>query len=567
MGGAADRSARGLAAPLLRIGSGRIIATARLATAGLALVAIWLDPTQPALYAGLAYALLLFYLFYAASLLLVIAGPGRRRDAADGPIAHAIDVAVILAMVFFTCGTTSPFFVFFNFLLLAGYLRWGWRGSVATAVPLLIGYAGVSYLSVAGISYRQGELDDFIVRLAYLAIAAAIIAYIGRGQEAMRNRLARLANWPAGGQESEAVGQCLAHAADCLGIDRLALVWLEKQGGRAGIHLWNGARAETRRKSRRWAEFVMPEDNEGGDLLYREAEARPRLTRRRPGASDRVARRKLSRLFRARSVLGVRIRTETGHGWLFAADARPRMGIEDEAVCHLVVARIGALMDDLDLHRRMREQAAREKTAELARDLHDGILQTLAGATLHLHDLRRLIRTQPERAGPKLDMVMELLAEEQRELRAVIGQLQPHRPRLPGATVPLGPQLERLVSRLAKQWRVEISCELQPRDAELPIRLSNQVRRIVSEALANAKRHSQANKAWLTVEIGQRDISLSIANDRPKRGEAPVPALLSAEALRRPKMLSERVAALGGNSDIQSSEDRVEVTVQLPRRT
>ena len=76
-----------------RIRAERLIAVARVGFAALSLLAIWLDPTEPAKHAGATYLSLELYVFYAA----VLAGwvwLSRRPPAVLGPVSHGLDLLV-----------------------------------------------------------------------------------------------------------------------------------------------------------------------------------------------------------------------------------------------------------------------------------------------------------------------------------------------------------------------------------------------------------------------------------------------------------------------------------------
>src|SRR5215211_4122187 len=115
------QQALSLAKPMVdasRTRADRIIALGRVALAGAALFAIWLDPAQPTRHQELTYALLAGYTAYA----LVVAGLALGR--------HVLDLLVFAALMYLTEGPTSPFFVLLTFAMLSATLRWQWQGAV-----------------------------------------------------------------------------------------------------------------------------------------------------------------------------------------------------------------------------------------------------------------------------------------------------------------------------------------------------------------------------------------------------------------------------------------------------
>ena len=117
--------------------SGRIIALGRLMLAIFYAIAISIDITHPARAPVFAYTLLFSYLIFAAAV-VGLTWRSWWRDAQLTGLAHAVDIIVFTALVFVTAGYTSPFFIFFIFLLLAAAIRWGWRETALTALLLVL---------------------------------------------------------------------------------------------------------------------------------------------------------------------------------------------------------------------------------------------------------------------------------------------------------------------------------------------------------------------------------------------------------------------------------------------
>ena len=123
--------------------SERLIALGRGVLAGLSLLAIWLDPSEPAKYAQSTYSLLAAYLAYAL-LLAAWAWTAGLIVVRLALVTHAIDGLIFTALIYLTEGPTSPFFVFFVFSLFAAALRWQWQGVLWTAFAILELAVGVA---------------------------------------------------------------------------------------------------------------------------------------------------------------------------------------------------------------------------------------------------------------------------------------------------------------------------------------------------------------------------------------------------------------------------------------
>jgi hypothetical protein len=139
----------------------RVLATARLFLASSALLAIYLDPTQPTHYAAVAYGLLALYLLY--SLLLFVVLPRKAEPSARfSQMTHVADVIWPVAVTLFTAGPDSPFFVLFSFVLLAAAYRWGFHETLLTAlaaVALLFVEALLVSFGSEATPLLQGEFE------------------------------------------------------------------------------------------------------------------------------------------------------------------------------------------------------------------------------------------------------------------------------------------------------------------------------------------------------------------------------------------------------------------------
>ena len=93
------------------------IAQGRVVLAAISLVGIWFDPTEPPAFALHVQTTLIFYALYALTILTVL--HWRVIHLVGGNIIHAVDIVVVTLLLFLSDGFSSPFLVFFTFVLLA----------------------------------------------------------------------------------------------------------------------------------------------------------------------------------------------------------------------------------------------------------------------------------------------------------------------------------------------------------------------------------------------------------------------------------------------------------------
>jgi signal transduction histidine kinase len=106
---------------------------------------------------------------------------------------------------------------------------------------------------------------------------------------------------------------------------------------------------------------------------------------------------------------------------------RSAFSLQDLAVGDVVADLATARLSQSYLVQRLRDTAVSTERLRLARDLHDGVLQTLTGAALQLQTARRLLALDPASSEERLSQVQRIIAAGQNDLRFFIHQLGPRR--------------------------------------------------------------------------------------------------------------------------------------------
>jgi signal transduction histidine kinase len=194
--------------------------------------------------------------------------------------------------------------------------------------------------------------------------------------------------------------------------------------------------------------------------------------------------------------------------------------------------------------------------SRIARELHAGAGQPLAGIKLNLEMLDNCADVLPE-AGREALARMQTLAEQALEqVRAVSHNLHP--PDWQGLTT--GDALRYLVQSSGLMSRLQVEIDIQP----LPVEPSHTVKialyRCAQECISNVVRHSGATRFALSlraagpmVELRLEDNGRGFPREPSPRGKG-----IGLQSIR------EHTAALGGTCDISSGEDGVRIRVQLP---
>jgi signal transduction histidine kinase len=270
----------------------------------------------------------------------------------------------------------------------------------------------------------------------------------------------------------------------------------------------------------------------------------------------------LQRRFKMHAVQSWTLEGELVRGRLFCLD-KPQMSLDD-LVFGILVARLAvSRLDSLYLLKRLREAAALDERLRLARDLHDSLVQSVAGSALQLLSARRLLDRAPEVARKRLEDVQDQLERGELEMRAFIRRLRPST--APRADVGLKPRLEELCGRIERQWDIKVKVRIDEAAERWPMALIEEAYRIVQEGVLNAARHADASLIGVDVSSNGDDLRLEIVDDGcgfPFRGAYDLAAL---NALNRgPLTLKERVTELRGDLKLRSMDTGTELLISLP---
>jgi signal transduction histidine kinase len=542
-----------------------VIAQGRLFLCALSLVAIYLEPAQPAHFALATDYMLTGYFIYAVG--LVIATNYRLPDPDSQRRIHAGDVLATSLLLFLTEGPTSPFIAFFIFILLAATLRWNWRGVLATLAALAIALIVSSFGQSGAPPVPQppgSEVTRTVIRTAYFAVMAGMLAYVGAYRERSHERLANLAEWPAyitAPTDSPAFASTLAHAANVLGAPRVIAIWEEAEEPFVKLASWDQGRyQQITEPAGTFGDLVAPAlttsafstENANSYLaLLRTGHMRLNVPLVHPD---------FLRRFRIIGMASAPFAGSICRGRMFIVD-RSNWGYDHLLLTEIIAARMAIELDRQVLQAQAEDMAALRERIGLARDLHDGVLQSLTAAGLQL---KLATQDLDEETRTRIDVVKQLLANEQRQIREFV---QAMRPTTSLRQVALTQNLRQALAKAASSWNCALSFTVKPDDSSVPKKLETQLSLMLSEAIANAVRHGQASN--VDVAVLQTDDALSIAVRDNGRGFDNSVASIGERNQPRafhpaPASLQGRVNELGGSLEVLSSSAGAELRIRLP---
>jgi len=533
---------------LFRYQSGRVIALGRVMLVTCFLIALLLDRGDASQEARGTFGLLLGY----EVLAIVIAAVTWRNWWLDARLAvatHALDMAVFTAIVFSANGTTSPFFLFFVLPLLSAAIRWSWRETALTATTLVVLHLIAGFL-LAG---TQGfEIERFVVRSGHLVILSLLLIWFGVHQRFTRLQFPIDQGEPKEAEAQDPLVQALALARSATEAAGGALVI-----GPLGEESCDGiAVVGGERRVLSGCRPLVDVDMQSGLLL--DLRRNRALTRAPEGhfrfgtATARIESDELRGLGFAQGLI-VEVRTETHQGWLALWDV-PDLSTDFIDFGRELGRAVGGILDRYALLNAIESGAAARTRLSLARDVHDSVVQFLAGASFRVEAIKRAAKDNP-RLGAELDELKRLLVEEQGEVRGFVLALRRGRElELAEATA----ELRALAERLSQQWSVKCQVQADGDGAAIPVRIQLDLQQLLREAVANAVRHGGADRIDVALAVNQGQLSLTVHDNGSGFPKA------NGEKALEPRSLKERVERVHGSLRLRSAPGSTDLHIRIP---
>ena len=190
--------------------------------------------------------------------------------------------------------------------------------------------------------------------------------------------------------------------------------------------------------------------------------------------------------------------------------------------------------------------AAQEERSRIAREIHDGVAQTIYMLSLSLE--RAAEMAGDDEVGEQLRRLVGYSKEALLETRHYIFDLKP----LLSGDSSLAATIEGQVREFRAVSDLETTLEVEGDEPELPVTVTSALYRIVQEALANAYRHAGANAVGVELRFRPHELCVAVSDDGrgfdpAERGDG-----LSGRGLRN---ISERASEMGGTLEVTSAPD------------
>jgi PAS domain S-box-containing protein len=193
-------------------------------------------------------------------------------------------------------------------------------------------------------------------------------------------------------------------------------------------------------------------------------------------------------------------------GFLNLNSAAPRFfKPEHVELLQIFAAQAATALQNAQLFEKVQRLAALEERQRLARELHDGVSQSVFSSSIIAEALPRLWRRSPDQALAYLEQLKTLNQSVLAEMRVLLMELRPTQL----LTMNLIEQLQQLMQGIKGRKHVDTRLNI---GGEYPVPPNVQIAlyRIVQEALNNIVKHTHATKVEISYSSSPESVELSI---------------------------------------------------------
>lgn len=472
---------------------------------------------------------------------------------------QAFDLLFSLFFIFVGASSVTLVVAHYAFILSTGAVRFRaatifWNACLAVAVYL-------NALLIEGSQPPAHAAGNLLVFAFLGAVAIAVVSY----QNRLRRQISAVLDVHAGSVDSlhGLLADGLAQLSVAVSVPRIFFALeIRDQEPRAGC--WMDGRLHLDEESSAWFDLI-DESLEHDDFFINDlrrgivtTSSGERRKLREPIAVDVAAAHQID------SLLRVKLQSDAGSGSLFFVDRA--FDVDDLSLGRLSADTFASRLDDFHVAGHSAKKMVAIERSRIARDLHDGLLQSLTGAALQLETARRLIDAEPAEAKELLGEVQDVLTVDQHELRYLIDALR-QSTRKSAGDLNSEIRYNALAAIVKRQWNATVDLRLPSLKTALSRTDRREVHRLLREAIFNAAKHSGGRTIVADGEVDGSWVRLTVRDDGKGfsfRGRYDLPSLIRMS--EGPATLKERVEALGGTLVIDSHENGSIVEMRIPVR-
>ncbi len=230
---------------------------------------------------------------------------------------------------------------------------------------------------------------------------------------------------------------------------------------------------------------------------------------------------------------------------------------KQEEMLNAIVTQISFLLQNANLLAEVEIKAILQERIRLAREIHDGLAQTLGFLKLKVSQLKAYLdQGDIDRAKQTTQLLYEAVSDAYLEARHAIDQL-----RVSVYDAPLAELLHETLDEFSESSGIPFQWDVKPESLRLPVEINAQLVRIVQESLSNVRKHAHAHLVQIHTLIKGDWLILEVRDD----GIGFLPEEVSPHSQYGLMGMKERAELIGAELQIISQPNEgTTVQVRLP---
>lgn len=237
-----------------------------------------------------------------------------------------------------------------------------------------------------------------------------------------------------------------------------------------------------------------------------------------------------------------------------------RFSQDQVALLAILGALAGSAIENARLNAQSHYALLADERGRIAKEMHDGLSQSLFSVSLELDVCRKRIKDHPLEVERRLGHMQTVLVRSLGEVRRYIYDLRP----ISLNTLGLVGAISQRATEIGEARGLSVRVYTEGRERPLPPGVEAGLYRVVQEAVANIAKHARAKRAVIVIEYGASDVRLVVEDDGHGFDVDAAIARASTDECIGLRSMRERVESQGGQMSVSSGERGTTVQAVVP---
>ncbi len=237
-----------------------------------------------------------------------------------------------------------------------------------------------------------------------------------------------------------------------------------------------------------------------------------------------------------------------------------RFSHDQVALLAILGALAGSAIENSRLNAQAHYALLSDDRGRIAKEMHDGLSQSLFSVSLELDVCRKRIATHPAEVERRLGHMQTVLVRSLSELRRYIYDLRP----VSLNTLGLVGAISQRATEIGEARGLSVRVYTEGRERPLPPGVEASLYRVVQEAVSNVAKHAKAHRVVVMLQYGTSEARLVVDDDGHGFDVGSAVARCANDECIGLRSMRERVESQGGLLTVSSSDRGTTVEATVP---